>query len=113
LFVWTYDVCVAVVVGVWVVFSCVWICCCLQVKMNFTSAEELLSDSTLLETIRTWCSKARSENMGVERLLAQIRKGVGGSKAPTAERVMTAGFMTQWLGEHFTCGGEDIDTIVI
>lgn len=71
-----------------------------------STADSLLADRPLLETILMWLRKARIENMSLERMLASVRKSVG-SRTPMAERVVTTGYLCQWMQQHKRAGGQD------
>lgn len=48
-------------------------------------------------------------NMGLERLLAQIKKSVAhSSRKPVAERVVCSGTLCQLMANHIARGGDDL-----
>jgi hypothetical protein len=65
-----------------------------------------MEDAAFLNALRLWARCAKIENMGTERLLALLRKSVA-SKAPTIDRLLSAGYMAQLRSEHFAAGGMD------
>lgn len=66
----------------------------------------MLANDALRHGIALWAKHARVENMGVERLLATIRK-VAPEKAPLAASVISSGYLQQLRQEHTKAKGED------
>lgn len=86
--------------------------CCLdadfsrKVKGLAGSADALMRHEPLLGAIDAWSRQGRLCNMHTERLLAAIRKATA-SKAPVAERLISAGTLSQVSTLHRRCGGHD------
>ena len=72
----------------------------------FDNAEQLRGDPCLLGSLQTWGKSAKLSNMHVERQLARMKKATQG-KLPLAERLLSAGAVSEWVRTHVDRGGED------
>jgi hypothetical protein len=74
------------------------------------AGDAILSDSQLLQCLKCFGKEAMVENIGLERLLSLIRASFQ-PRVPTAGRLLSAGFMTQWMRLHKLAGGNDPRTV--
>jgi hypothetical protein len=90
--------------------------CCLdphfsrKVRLLFPSAEAMIADDEFVECLRAWAYHSKICNMHVERIFAQIRKAVPGTN-PHAERICSAGLLTQVRHRHEEAGGRDVSAV--
>ena len=77
-----------------------------EVRKLFASWEEMFNDAEFKALLRNWAEAAKIANMTVERLLALVKTGTP-MKAPLAERLVSAGLLTQILKAHRLAGNPD------
>jgi hypothetical protein len=77
----------------------------LKAKRLFIGARAMALDSEFSRLMKTWIRVGRISNMHVERLLAEIGRSVVGNVS--AERILSAGTLTQYLKKHMDAGGYD------
>ncbi len=86
--------------------------CCLErrfakkLRQMFPSAESMLKDKYFWRALRLFGRYALIANMGVERLLAQVRQSIN-HKLPFLERLCSNGFLSPCLSLHTASGGKD------
>ena len=79
-----------------------------QVHGAHDSVQAFLGDASLMSALKLYAAHGILENMATERFLALLRSSSAVSfGVPTAERVRTAGYMTQLLQAHKAAGGRD------
>ena len=68
-------------------------------KALFPSAESMHSNAQFRALLRSWIKVAKLDNMHVERLLALIKRAsaLAGDAVPFAERLCSAGFLSQLI----------------
>ena len=59
-----------------------------------------------LHTLSIWSTHTQLSNMSIERLLARCKKSVP-EACPNLERFLTTSYLSEWLGKHLHCEGQD------
>ena len=73
----------------------------------YSSCQEMFNDANLVVALANWGYKTKLTGMHVERMLAAIKASTP-LKAPHAERLLSAGYLGQWLQRHWhDFGGND------
>lgn len=78
--------------------------CTRKVRDLLLGPTELLEDTELMSTLRSWSMKGRVCNMHVERIFARVRQSTP-QTSPNIERVCAAGFLKELSLAHVKAGG--------